>query len=245
MSEPWYKTSFQSDYLVVYKHRDDQGAAREVTAMSEWLRLAPASKVLDLCCGSGRHSRILHRLGYHVTGVDLSETLLAEAKKADPDGRIRWIHGDMRHVPLDETFDAVFNLFTSFGYFEDDAENEAVLGEISRLLRPGGRFVIDFLNPSFVQAKLVPYSERTEGSIRIEERRRIQNGYVCKTIRLREEGAAQPERVYEERVQLYPLDWFQASLAKAGLRLDDVFGSYDGSTYDPSASPRMIMIGTR
>ncbi len=245
MSEPWYKASFQADYLTVYKHRDAKGAADEVRELSGLLQLPPAAEMLDLCCGSGRHSIVLDKLGYRVTGVDLSEKLLAEAQAAEPSGRIRWIHGDMRSVPLEETFDAVFNLFTSFAYFEADEENESVLREIHRLLRPGGRFVIDFLNPAYIAERLVPHSERTEGPLLIEERRSIQDGYVHKTIRIHEAGAPNAERVYRERVKLYELDWFQTALSNAGLHLDAVYGSYDGRTYDALLSPRMIMIGTK
>lgn len=245
MSEPWYKASFQADYLTVYKHRDAKGAAAEVAAMSDWLQLEHKASVLDLCCGSGRHSLILDKLGFRVTGVDLSETLLAEARASEPSGRIRWVHGDMRDVPIQEPFNAVFNLFTSFGYFEADAGNQQVLREISRLLRSGGRFVIDFLNPSFVSAHLVPYSERLEGPLRIEERRSIQDGYVHKIIRLYEPGAPGSEREYRERVKLYELPWFRTALREAGLRLDAVYGSYAGQNYEAPVSPRMIMIGTK
>jgi len=75
MATPWYEQSFQEDYLLIYKHRNLQSAVVEVRAMSDWLQLPKQAKVLDLCCGSGRHAFILHQLGYDVTGVDLSETL--------------------------------------------------------------------------------------------------------------------------------------------------------------------------
>lgn len=119
----WYEESFGSDYLMVYKHRDVQGASEEVQKMSSLLQLKKYAEVLDLCCGMGRHSMALHELGYRVTGVDLSETLLNEARKLDIDSQVYWIQGDMRNLPVTNTYDAVLNLFTSFGYFEEDAEN--------------------------------------------------------------------------------------------------------------------------
>ncbi|UUZ84364.1 methyltransferase domain-containing protein [Paenibacillus sp. P26] len=124
MSE-WYKKSFGNDYLLVYKHRDLQGAYAEVRSMMEWLQPPEGAEVLDLCCGMGRHSMALNRFGFHVTGVDLSDVLLTEARRLDTEEEVRWVQGDMRQVPLNETFDAVVNLFTSFGYFDTDEEKRA------------------------------------------------------------------------------------------------------------------------
>lgn len=239
----WYEESFGKDYLIVYKHRDYAGAYREVRAMSAWLAMPKGASVLDLCCGTGRHALALADFGYRVTGMDLSPDLLAEAKRNDPEGRVRFIRGDMRRVPLDESFDAVVNLFTSFGYFDRDEDNRRVLGEISRLLRPGGRWLIDFLNPGFVARNLVPHSERQEDGVRIVERRRIEAGFVRKEITLI--GPDDRERRYREQVRLYELDDFRAMLKPAALRLEQVYGGYDSMPYDPQTSPRMIMIGTR
>lgn len=240
----WYEKSFGQDYLLVYKHRDLQGAYEEVRRMMEWLELPEGAEVLDLCCGMGRHSMALHRFGFQVTGVDLSEVLLAEARKLDGEGEVRWIRGDMRSVPLTESFDAVVNLFTSFGYFSDSADNEQVLKEIRRLLKPGGRFIIDYLNPAYVAAHLVPHSVRTEDEITIEERRRIEDGFVRKTIVLQDERN-RGERVYEEQVKLIDRDTFLTMLNRAGLVVDAVYGGYDASPYEPADSKRMIFVGRR
>ncbi|MCI3923568.1 class I SAM-dependent methyltransferase [Paenibacillus sp. TRM 82003] len=243
LNEPWYERSFGEDYLLVYKHRDGKGAEREVRAMSAWLQLPEGARVLDLCCGSGRHSVVLDKLGYDVTGVDLSDTLLDEARKTVPAGAIRWLRGDMRQVPVEGPFDAVFNLFTSFGYFEDDAENAKALREIERLLRPGGRFLIDFLNPAYIKANLVPHSVREDGETSIDERRAIEGRCVVKRIRVSD--AKSQERSYEERVKLYELDDFRAMLAEAGLTIDTVFGGYGGEPYDEATSQRLIILGSK
>ncbi|MCZ8513298.1 methyltransferase domain-containing protein [Paenibacillus filicis] len=243
MSE-WYTKSFGRDYLLVYKHRDLQGAYEEVRTMMEWLELPEGAEVLDLCCGMGRHSMALTRFGFKVTGVDLSEVLLTEARRQDTEREVRWVQGDMRQVPLTDSFDAVVNLFTSFGYFDNEADNERVIREIHRLARPGGRFIIDFLNPGEVVRSLVPYSERQEGDIRIEERRRIEDGFVRKTIVLTEAGE-NGERTYEEQIRLIGRERFEAMLRIAGLQVDDVFGGYDASPYESGSSKRMIFVGRR
>lgn len=240
----WFTRSFGSDYMLVYKHRDLQGAYNEVRQMMEWLELPEGSKVLDLCCGMGRHSMALRDFGFKVTGVDLSEVLLEEAKRQDPAGEVRWLRGDMREVPLDEKFDAVVNLFTSFGYFDDHDDNERVLAEISRLLEPGGQFIIDFLNPAYVKDYLVPLSERTEEGLRITEKRRIEDGFVRKTIEIREADGGEP-RTYEEQVRLYDNKTFLGMLERAGLRVERQYGGYDASAYEPAGSKRMIFVGRK
>ncbi|MDF2718318.1 MAG: class SAM-dependent methyltransferase [Paenibacillus sp.] len=239
----WYEESFGSDYLIVYKHRDTAGAYDEVKTMIGWLGLPAGATVLDLCCGMGRHSMALADFGYSVTGVDLSEVLLAEARKRDEDGRVVWLQGDMRCIPADGPFDAVVNLFTSFGYFASDVENEKVLREIARVLKPGGRFIVDFLNAPYVEAHLVPQSVRREGGWLIEENRSVEEGFISKRIAIREPG--KPERQYTEQVKCYGLGHFKTMTARAKLRIDRVYGGYDGRSYERESSPRLILTGTK
>lgn len=241
--QEWFKESFGKDYLVIYKHRDLHGAANEVKKMAAWLHLPRGAEVLDLCCGMGRHSMALSDCGYQVTAIDLSEVLLAEARRYDAEGRIAFIQGDMRAVPLEKPFDAVVNLFTSFGYFDNDADHVKVLFEICRLLKPGGRFIIDFLNPFFVSKHLVPYSERIDGKLTIRESRSIEEGFVRKRIVITEEGSK--ERNYMEQVRLLDLAWFQSQFKAVGLELKNVYGSVDGEPFAPELSPRMIMVGIK
>ncbi|MFL0557913.1 class I SAM-dependent methyltransferase [Paenibacillus barengoltzii] len=240
----WYELSFGEDYLLVYKHRDAQGAKHEVQRMIRWLHLPPGAKVLDLCCGMGRHSLALAEAGYQVTGVDLSEVLLREARRLDPEGRIIWHRADMRELPFQSgEFAAVVNLFTSFGYFKEDEEQIKVLREASRVLKSGGRFLLDFLNPAYVAAHLVPYSEREDAGQQIVERRRIEDGYVIKDIEITAPGGE--PRHYMERIKLYELDDFRQMLKEAGLTLQNVHGDYDEELYDPNTSRRMILVGVR
>lgn len=244
--KPWYEQSFGKDYMIVYKHRDFENASREVRKMAEWLALPKGKCVLDIGCGMGRHALALSDTGHLVTGVDLSDTLLDEAIAHDPEGRVRWIHGDMRELPLpDGSFDATFNLFTSFGYFSLEEDNVKVLKQIRRVLKREGCFLIDFLNPAYVENNLIPRSERTdeESGLHILEKRSIENGWVQKEITVTNLNNPERERKYLERVRLYPLEWFQTRLEETGLTLERICGNYDGSVYDEATSPRMIMAG--
>jgi SAM-dependent methyltransferase len=239
----WYEQSFGQDYLVVYKHRDMQGAKNEVHKMVNWLHLQSGAEIFDLCCGMGRHSLTLAHYGFNVTGMDLSEVLLNEAKRLDKEGKVNWLRGDMRQIPLEKSFDAVVNLFTSFGYFTDELENEKVIHEISRLLKAEGKFIIDFLNPAYIEAHLVPHSQRLEAALDIEENRSIEDGYVRKRIIIREEG--HEERHYLEQVRLYHLEDFKRMLAACDLEIDEVYGHYDGTHYVELESPRLIILGRK
>ncbi|WP_334076217.1 MULTISPECIES: class I SAM-dependent methyltransferase [Paenibacillus] len=242
----WFEESFGEDYLLVYKHRDVQGAKREVHKMIAWLGLPEGAKVLDLCCGMGRHSLALAESGYEVTGIDLSEVLLREARRNDPEGRVTWLQADMRKLPLPGGFDAVVNLFSSFGYFEQDEEHVKVLREICRMLKPRGRFIIDFLNPSYTAAHLVPASQRVDDGQRIDEKRAIENGYVKKWITITNEtNPGEKPRHYLERIKMYSRETFEAMLTEAGLMLEQVHGGYEEELYDPERSSRMIMVGRR
>ena len=241
----WYESSFGPDYMVIYRHRDWDSAAHEVRLMASWLALEPGAAVLDVGCGSGRHSMALSGMGYRVTGVDLSDDLLREARRRDAGSRVEWVKGDMRRLPFaDGSFDATVNLFTSFGYFVTEEENTAVLGELRRVLRSGGKFLIDFLNPLYVERNLVPETIRVdeETGWTITEKRRIREGCVVKTIVV--DTGANGRRVYEERVRLYTLSWFDTRLTAAGLRVEETYGGYDGSPYVETESDRLILRGS-
>ncbi|CAM3143961.1 methyltransferase domain-containing protein [Paenibacillus taichungensis] len=241
----WYEKSFGEDYLLVYKHRDVQGAYQEVHKMINWLKLQPKSKVLDLCCGMGRHSLALADAGFQVTGIDLSDVLLREARNMDTEHRVEWYHADMRELPLKGGFDAVVNLFTSFGYFREDGEQLRVLRAIRRMLKPGGSYIIDFMNTAYVTRHLVQHSTRESEGQNIEEFRKIQDGFVQKEIHITDTASGQKPRIYQERVKLYTREQLRDLLHEAGLMVDQVHGGYDEEKYDEQTSPRMIFVGHR
>ncbi len=241
----WYKKSFGEDYLKIYAHRDEVSAQKEIGQVNEWLHEVTGGTVLDLCCGKGRHSLALAEFGFHVTGLDLSEVLLAEAKNRDEKGIVRWVRSDARRLPFDDgTFDAVVNLFTSFGYFDHDSENALVLLEMARVLRPGGLFVIDFLNAEHIRKTLVPLSVRENEELVIEEIRTLNEGFVHKLIRVTEK-ATKEVREYREQVRLYEHAEMKRMVVDAGLKLERVFGNFDGDEYVRDSSTRLILTGRR
>jgi ubiquinone/menaquinone biosynthesis C-methylase UbiE len=248
----WFTESFGEDYKIVYRHRNQENAEREIGAMIEWMNLRQGSAVLDIGCGMGRHAQVLKALGYRVTGLDLSEVLLAEARRNDPEGSIVWVKGDMRKLPFDsEAYEAAVNWFTSFGYFDDLQDNVRVLQEMRRVLKPGGRYLIDFLNPEFLKSHLVPFSERVDdhSGWHITEKRSIEDDFVVKNIEVKprvDDSCNQgSSRYFKERVRLIGLEQFEGMLAETGLALDKVYGDYDGNAYSANSSKRLILLGRR
>jgi SAM-dependent methyltransferase len=242
MSDPWYVKSFQQDYLKIYSHRTDEAAREEVNEIISLMKMTPNSKVLDLCCGNGRHSRQLAECGFLVTGIDLSQVLLADAEKKNENGKITYFHHDVRNLPFEEEFDYVLNLFTSFGYFEEEEENRKVFDSIYHSLKKNGRFLVDFLNPGYIKSTLIPYSERMVGDILIIEKRKIEGKKVCKDIEVHEGNDI---RKYQEQINLFEFDEMETMLKKAGLDISNVYGGFDQRSYNSNNSPRMIIIGKK
>ncbi|PSL50447.1 methyltransferase family protein [Salsuginibacillus halophilus] len=233
----WYQESFQEDYLRIYQHRDEQKAARELETIVESLQLTPGMKVLDLACGNGRHARWLARRGLEVTGVDLSSALLKQAIELTVDLPVQYRRQDMRQPTFTNEMDAVFSLFTSFGYFTEDEENEQVFHHAYQALKPGGQFMFDYLNPAHVKANLVPEDEQEIDGMKVKQSRRVENGYVIKDIIVQE---GESRREYMERVKLYDETAVTSMLQAAGFTIQAVYGNYEGTSFHPGSSPRQI-----
>ena len=140
---------FGDDYLRAWVPTlPPERTAREVEQIEGLLSLPAGSAILDLCCGHGRHSVQSAARGYRVVGLDRSERFLrqAVADAAALGASGRWVRADMRAVPFVGQFDAVINIFTAFGYFDTDAENLEVLRQARQALRPGGRFLLEFMH---------------------------------------------------------------------------------------------------
>ncbi|MCB1057485.1 MAG: class I SAM-dependent methyltransferase [Acidobacteria bacterium] len=238
----WYKEWFGEDYLELYAHRDHREAASHVDFVTRLFldpSAAPPRAVLDLACGAGRHTDELRQRGLPAVGADLSLTLLAERPELPRVG------ADMRQLPFaDRTFDWVLNFFTSFGYFEHERENFEVLEEIVRVLRPGGRFLIDFLNSDHVRETLKPRESFVKDgrSVAIERWYDATTRRINKRIRIA--AAAEAPKTFLESVRAYSAEEVVIGLRWAGLEVDRRFGGFRGEPYDHD-SERLILVGHR
>ncbi|HUQ99793.1 MAG TPA: class I SAM-dependent methyltransferase [Gemmatimonadaceae bacterium] len=235
----WFEEWFGEDYLRIYQHRDEEEAERAIELIEKHVEGRKVKAVLDLACGAGRHSKILCERWWTV-GLDLSASLLRVARRESADDP--FVRADMRELPFaEDSFDLVVNLFTSFGYFEDDSEHVKVLTCLRNVITTGGTLVIDFLNAHEVRAGLVPYDERVENGITIEQSRTISpdNRFVEKTIKLRERG-----REYVERVRLFSAGDLARMLDVAGFQVVARAGDYSGAQWTEE-SPRTILFASR
>lgn len=240
----WVADAFGSWYPVVYPHRNEAEAARVIDALEGSVGWR-GRRVLDVACGAGRHLSQVRRLGGRPIGIDLSPTLLAEASRARQHEGGDWalVRGDMRALPFGPAaFDVVASFFTSFGYFGETDDRRA-LAEAARVLRSGGRHVLDYLNRETVLAHPNRVSERAEGAYVVREDRRIadEGRRAVKRIEIRAAGGETLAR-YEERVTLYSPDEVRAFLRDVGLDPLSEWGDYDGSPFDPSHSARHVLV---
>jgi len=243
IGDDWYQRSFGAVYPVLYAHRSVEAAAPEAAFAAERLGLQSGDRVLDLCCGNGRHMVHLLRHTPRVVGLDYSLDLLSLASEQLGDGA-GLVRGDMRALPFGMVFDAVTNFFTSFGYFGAPEENLAVVREVARVLKPMGRFFIDYLNPAHVAATLVPETVREHEGYQITERRWIdgERRRVNKATVVSRDGRMVGR--WGESVRLYEEAEFRALLREGGLEIERLFGDYDGAP--PSDDrPRLIAVGHR
>ena len=234
----WFEEWFGDDYLRIYQHRDESEAERAIELIAARVRDRDIRAVLDLACGAGHHSQALCERWWTVR-LDLSAALLRVARResADPP----YVRADMRELPFAaRSFDLVVNLFTSFGYFDDDREHARVLACLRTAMRRG-TLVVDFLNAGQVRRNLVPYDQRVENGITIEQSRIISpdNRFVEKMIRLRERG-----REYVERVRLLSAGDLERMLEVAGFEVAHCFGDYAGGSWSENA-PRTILFASR
>jgi len=233
----WFKQWFGEEYYDLYAHRDAEDARRAVALIRRAVKLESGARILDLACGPGRHSSELARTGGCVVGFDLSRAMLRRAHERNSAVLVR---GDMRALPFrNGSFDLAVNLFTSFGYFLDDAEHARVVRQVAAALAPGGHFVLDYLNADHVRRTLQG-TERAVGR-NVFVTRRIDEGsrFVIKEIELRDEG-----RRFQERVRLFGADELAALFAGAGLHVVARFGDYDGAPAG-AAAPRVILVGQK
>ncbi len=232
----WFEEWFGEGYLRLYPHRDDTEAARAVDLILRTVPFQQGWRVLDVACGAGRHARAFQKAGARCIGLDLSMTLLRLARQVTTAPLVR---ADMRQLPIRAgSMDLTVNLFTSFGYFDQDAEHTTALGEMVATVRPGGWFVIDFLNPAAVRRQLVPEEtvEVAGSTVRVSRSVSPDGRYVCKSIR-EAEG-----RHFRERVRLFEPEQMAGMLAAAGITVRFRFGDYDAAPLT-SSSPRTIFLG--
>ena len=237
-SENWFSTWFDTPYYhILYKNRNDEEAQAFMDNITHYLNMPENGTILDLACGKGRHSIYLNKLGYQVTGVDLSENSIAIAKESSNE-TLQFKTHDMRE-PMNETFDAVFNLFTSFGYFDTHEDNIKTLKAIKESINEYGFGVIDFFNADFIIENLVAEETKEIDGITFHIKRAVENKKIIKEIRFEDKGES---FFFTEKVSAFTLADFEAMMEEAGIYLLEIFGDYKLRKFYKSQSERLILL---
>ena len=241
----WYKHWFNSHYYhLLYQHRDEEEALGFIQTLIQHLAPAQGSRMLDVACGKGRHSKALAEMGFDVTGIDLSEVSIAGAL-ADEGEHLHFYQHDMRLPFWVNYFHFAFNFFTSFGYFKTRREHDNAIRTIARSLYPGGIFIIDYLNVHYLEKQSDKSFTTTIEDINFHITKWQDEAHFFKQIQITDQSNKTLRHLYTERVAKFTLGDFTEMLAYQGMQVKEVFGDYALGRYDVQRSPRMIVIAEK
>jgi len=235
----WFANWFDSPYYhTLYKNRDEREAQVFIDNLIHYLQIPKGSKLIDIACGKGRHAKYFNQKGMDVVGVDLSPNSINTAKK-DENKNLQFLAHDMRENYKEDTFDIVTNLFTSFGYFEDNKDEQKAINAMASNLRKEGLLIIDFMNAKKVIANLALNEQKTIDGIQFDITRKVKDGYILKDIRITDE---KKEQQFQEKVKAITLADYSEFITNAGLKIIDIFGNYKLNDFDEEISDRLILI---
>jgi SAM-dependent methyltransferase len=239
----WYEDFFGPDYLVRYVHPE---TAAEIEAIEKILHLRKGARILDVACGSGRHTIGLAKRGYRVTGYDLSRPLLAEARKAARRAGVKatFVQGDMRRLRFASAFDAAISMFTSFGYFDRPEEDGKVLRGIARALKPRGKFLMELFNRDSLVATLPHqnWQARDDATLVLEDASfdLLRGRFETRQVIIDRKGT----REFTASVRAYTLAELKDMLDAAGLFVHRALGGLDLSPYS-ARSRRLVLYAVK
>lgn len=238
----WFATWFDSKYYhILYQHRDHQEAEMFIQNIVETLQIPQDAKVLDLACGKGRHAIMLNKMGFDTIGLDLSPASIESARKYEND-QLHFDTHDMREVYKEEQFDYIFNLFTSFGYFESQEDNMQMLQSVRKMLKPGGKVIIDFMNVNKVIQNLVSEEIKSLSGIDFKINRSFDGIHIKKNIHF---VAEDQDYAFTEKVQALTKADFEKLISATKLQIINIFGDYKLQPYDEATSKRLIIVATK
>jgi SAM-dependent methyltransferase len=238
---PWFERAFAAEYLELYRHRSPEQGRAQVQQMLAAGLLPRGGCVLDLCCGAGRHLHAMRDAGLDAVGLDLSMDLLDAGKLQG-----YAVCADARRAPFaDGLFDVVTNLFSSFGYFEDDADQLRLLKEVRRVLKPGGRLILDHMNARVAVRELKAETLDERETLRLVQRRRhdATRHRIIKDVEYTPKGGT--PRTWQERVRIFTPHELDALLVSAGLRTLNRYADFDGSRFEEHESARQVVLARR
>ena len=242
MIDPWYATWFNTEfYHDLYKHRDQYEARGFIEELCTNLNVIPGQTALDIACGKGRHAKVLSEQGLKTIGIDLSEESIQYARRFEHKD-LSFEQGNMLEPLSVDYCDWVFNLFTSFGYFENDDMHQSAIRHMSNSIRPGGKLVLDYLNSAKRALNLVAENSVQTELAHYSITRKLEQDTVVKRIRITKDCEIFH---FEERVKAFSASELTDFMHNAGLEVTGIKGDYNLSEYEPQSSDRMIIIAKK
>ena len=248
-SSPWYVDFFRDDYLKIYDHLfTAERAEKEVAFAEQALELKPGAQILDLCCGQGRHSVPFARRGFEVTALDLNPAYLDRVQESARTSNVslRTIEADMCQIPFQDQFDAIVNMYSSFGYLESEAKDLDVLKSAAKAARPRGRLLLDMLNREWAVANYIQndWHSGSDGTLYVE-RRDLDLATSRMHVRFTIIGPHGDRREsIGHHIRLYTLTETTRLLEQAGFKVTGVFGGFDAEPYT-IGTRRMIVLAQK
>ena len=241
MEKQWFESWFDTPYYhLLYKNRDDREAQNFLDLILAQIPINPPASILDLACGKGRHAIYLAQKGFDVTGMDLSPANIAAASQSSHE-HLRFEIKDMRDDLGNDRFDAVFNLFTGFGYFETDEENFSVFENVKNALKTNGYFLFDYLNEPYVRSLTTDVTEFDIEGIQFSTQKEFHGRTVIKRIEVSDGDA---KYHFSEQVNMYQKQEIIDQLQTVGLTIEKIWGNYDLQPHE-NLSPRLIVIAKK
>ena len=241
----WFEDWFNSPYYhLLYNNRDDSEALEFLKKLVDYLHPHKNSRMLDVACGKGRHSKALAEMDYDVTGIDISFNSIEEALESENDS-LHFYRHDMRLPFWINYFDYAFNFFTSFGYFRTKREHDNAIRTIAQSLKPGGVFVIDYLNVHHSVDSMEKTFTKEFSGTNFHITKWHDEEHFFKQIQVADTATKALKHLYTERVAKFTLGDFTDMLAYQDMQVQEVFGDYQLGRYDVRRSPRMIIIAKK
>lgn len=235
----WFAKWFDSPYYhLLYKDRDKKEAQVFIDNLICHLQIPKKSKILDVGCGKGRHSIYFNTQGMHVTGIDLSKNNISFAKK-NKNKNLQFKVWDMRKVFKINTFNIVTNLFTSFGYFEEDKEEQETMNSMALSLKENGILIIDFMNSKKVIKNLVKSEKKEINGVIFNISRNVKKNCIVKDIKFSDN---EKKFHFQEKVKALTLTDLSNLIVNSGLKIIDIFGNYQLENFNALISERLIII---
>lgn len=237
----WFENWFNSKYYhILYKNRDHKEAVFFLDNIIKNININNG-RILDVACGKGRHAKYLNHLGFNVTGIDLSKNSIEFANK-DSNENLKYFVHDMRSVFKKNHFDLVTNLFTSFGYFENQEDEQTTINAMSNNLKEGGLLLIDFMNVKKVISSLVTSESKEIDGIKFLIERKYDENHIIKKIIIKDQDS---DLNFQEKVRALTLYDFDVMLKKANMKIVDLFGDYSLNEFNAIDSDRLIIVSRK